>query len=84
MEDLQSKGFKVQYLGQNLIYIDWKVNPGYTEPKSLTSSSQSNIKYDDFRDVMDIHKNILYGNTQPVNNTYKNEMDDLDYLLNNL
>lgn len=84
MEDLRSKGFKVEYLGQNLVYIDWKVNPGYTEPKSLTSSSQSNIKYDDFRDVMDIHKNVLYGNTQPVNNTYKNEMDDLDYLLNNL
>lgn len=84
MEDLKSKGFKVEYMGKNMVYIDWKVNPTNTGTKALTSNSQSSIPYEDFRDVMDINKNILYGNTQPVNNTYKNEMDDLDYLLNNL
>jgi hypothetical protein len=84
MEDLQLKGFKVQYLGKNLIYIDWKVNPINTGKKSIGNSSQSNIKYDEFRDIMDINKNVLYGNTKPENITYQKEMDDLDYLLNNL
>lgn len=84
MEDLRSEGYKVQHLGSNLIYIDWKVNPENSGTKALGYNNQSNIKYDDFRDIMDINKNILYGNTQPVNNTYQKEMDDLDYLLNNL
>ena len=84
MEDLQSKGFKAQHMGKNLVYVDWKVNPTNSQTKSIGHNNPSTIQYDDFRDVMDVHNNVLYGNTQTNNNTYKNGMDDLDYLLNNL
>lgn len=82
MEDLQSKGFNVQFSNPNLLYIDWKVNPKVESKNELqyNGSNQNSLEYSQFRDIMDIqNNNLLYGNQQ-INNSdsiYKNEFDDI-------
>lgn len=82
MEDLQRKGFQVQYVNPNILYIDWKVNPKVENKNELqySGSSLNSLEYNQFRDIMDIqNNNLLYGDQQinKSDSIYKNEFDDL-------